>query len=126
VAAPGAHADQGQARPGRCGARRRRAGLLLLLALVACSPEVIYLPAEPEPEPPPAEIAAEAEDPVWVPEVGHVYVLDATDAIVADYAAVDAADYTWAVRAWGYNGELHNLIDDPAHPWHLVAGGPPG
>jgi len=99
--------------------------LLLALALAACSPEIVYvtLPeAAPDPEP-----AAVAEAPVWQPEVGHVYVLDAADAIVTDYAAVDAADYQWAVRAWGLNVEMHNIIDDPRglDPWRLVCGGAP-
>ena len=96
---------------------------LLLLALAACSPEIIYVTAPeaaPEPEP-----AAVAEAPVWQPEAGHVYILDAEDAIVTDYMATDAADYQWAVRAWGLTVDLHNCIDDPARPWYLVCGGPP-
>ena len=96
---------------------------LLLLALAACSPEIVYVTvAEAVPEP---EAAPVAEAPVWQPEAGHVYILDSADAIVVDYAAVDAADYQWAVRAWGLNVEMHNLIDDPARPWHLLCGGPP-
>jgi hypothetical protein len=103
----------------------RFAALFLLLALAACSPEIIYV--YPEPEPPPEEPAAVAEAPVWQPEVGHVYVLDAADAIVTDYAAADLADYRWAVTAWGLTVEQHNLIDDPLglDPWHLLCGGPP-
>ncbi len=101
----------------------RLAALLLLLALAACSPEIIYVPMVPE-ESTPAEIPAE---PVWQPTVGHVYVLDAADTILTDYAAVDLADYRWAVTAWGLTVELHNCIDDPLglDPWHLICGGPP-
>lgn len=117
--------------------------ILVALAFLSCQPptapvpehEIIYVevpvPAPPveEPpavEPPAEEPPAEPESPAWQPEVMHVYILDSEGTIITDYAAVDEADYRWALTAWSYNVELHNR-DDLGLPgallWHLVGGG---
>jgi hypothetical protein len=96
--------------------------IVAILALAACSPEIVYVTM---PEPEPAALPTEEAAPVWQPEAGHVYILDSADAIVVDYTAESAADYQRAVRAWGLNVEMHNLIDDPGglDVWRLVCGG---
>ena len=101
--------------------------LLAALALTACqppAPQVIYIevPADPEPAPP-EEPPAEPEPPAWAPEPWHIYVFDDADAVLVEEEARPEAEYRSRYTAWGYTVEMHNILDDPAHPWRLVGGG---
>lgn len=84
--------------------------------------QVVESPAievEPEPEP----IPEPEPEPVWTPEVGHVYILDAADAIVSDLTPGDwEGAYADLLSAVAVTCEVHNR-DYPQDPWYYVGGG---
>ncbi|HET6499080.1 MAG TPA: hypothetical protein VFH17_08530 [Coriobacteriia bacterium] len=103
--------------------------LLALVALVyACvqPPEIIVeAAAATEPEAPVVPPVVEPEpEPVPMPAPGHIWILDASDALLYDCEAGDwAGAYDQLVRAARLTVESHNG-DFPADPWHYVEGGP--
>ncbi len=72
---------------------------------------------EPEPIPEPEP------EPAWIPEVDHIYILDAANEIVADFMPGDwEGAYADLLRAVSVQCDLHNR-DFPMDQWHYVGGG---
>ena len=103
-----------------------RLALLAALVLAACTqpPDIIVQQAA-VPEPPPVVVEPVPEpEPVPAPDPGHIWILDADDALVYDCEAGAWADaYSQLLRAVQLTIEDHNR-DNPASPWHYVEGGP--
>ena len=97
---------------------------VLLLASCVQPPEIIIEQAV-APDPPPVVVESAPEpDPVPVPPPGHIWILDAADALVYDCEAGTWADaYLQLLRAVQLTVEDHNR-DNPTAPWHYVEGGP--
>jgi len=102
------------------------AGLAILALLAGCAPPLIIEIAAEAPVPEAADPEAPAPEPVPIPlpPAGHIWVVDALDAIVYDCEAGDwAGAYSMLLQAVKLDCEVHNR-DWPLDPWHYVEGGP--
>ncbi len=70
---------------------------------------------EPEPEPDP--------EPVWTPEAGHVYIMDASEAIVTDYDA-EAMGWSYSTLLSAVKTQIEIWNRDNPDQRHVVGGGP--
>lgn len=97
---------------------------VLLLAACVQPPEIIVEQAVAPPviEEPVAPVTN--PEPAPAPAPGHIWIIDASDAIITDAEAGDwSGAYDQLVRAARLTVESHNG-ESPADPWRYVEGGP--
>jgi hypothetical protein len=98
--------------------------LALVLALASCVFEVNTGPAgSSTADTTTDETTTEPEAPAWTPEPWHIYVLDENDSIVVDELEKTPDEYAQRFYAWTLQCDVHNVTEDPEHPWHVVGGG---